>query len=841
MNPSLHPASTSGQLPPPPPVAVFQAELVNGIGKWSLQFETIPGYGYTVEQSQDLEHWDSAPNGLFYGNGNGQKCYICDGPMPPLQTSGTGGGTPPPTPSWNLQELEFVLQLQTDNGSPTFRLKRPAYTPIGATGPLAAWDQICSQALPAQTDGTRSFYLLEWADAATHTMYWVNVVTQCSTDPIDPDSEPTTPEQAGEYQVFQAIKAQLIARMAAPDVAAGPPVPSPHKFARLKRTEIDVNQNGLWDWWELAHSYQPFALAGQVGYADGGADDDADGLTNAQELALGTDPHIRDTDGDGFLDGEDTDPTNPDKHPDPVTYIVVATKRVSISDGSPTFSENFTSNCLPNHAWTFTHLPEVTKLKQDLGLFLLPEDAQSPSLDNAEGDMSASGSITKLTSNEGTYYTGHLEAARVWLVHKPIEKFDVAQKFLKITTNVGPGITDPELTTPEEVTLTVPKGDTQSPPEELEPTPTAVVTDALLGTASSTVALVRVEIEPDENMAGIVGDVVPSAKSGSTVTHFVTPKKSTDLPQEYVELRAKGMTAAAFNAKYRWEGGEECAEGNKHKVKRDATGKTVLKILTKKGNVVAAEMNVWVVWADSQDPVRREITTGNVIGRPISGDDALAFRIAGGYSFKFSIEPVDLFADHPAEKPELEDENTFKKVTIDPPGATMVHVLEGVNLKLGANMKFDVSRRLRLKILNPNGIAKSWFPKVKGPVFDGQPKMDVIVAEFPNDGKVGNDDPYTTGQDNNPYLATRKENLAHGKGEISSTDIPNTYMFGEAGNEGDTYEMRAQFGEFARLLIGGNWYKISDYTNWKLHMKFLHANFLWHNNGSVLSLDNAGF
>lgn len=43
-------------------------------------------------------------------------------------------------------------------------------------------------------------------------------------------------------------------------------------------------------------------------------DSDSDGITDAEELALGTDPDNADTDGDGFTDGEEvdtgTDPTN---------------------------------------------------------------------------------------------------------------------------------------------------------------------------------------------------------------------------------------------------------------------------------------------------------------------------------------------------------------------------------------------------------------------------------------------------------------------------------------------------------------------------------------------------
>ncbi len=51
-----------------------------------------------------------------------------------------------------------------------------------------------------------------------------------------------------------------------------------------------------------------------------GQDTDGDGLTDAEERELGTDPLLRDTDDDGFSDEEElnlwgTDPLSPDDHP----------------------------------------------------------------------------------------------------------------------------------------------------------------------------------------------------------------------------------------------------------------------------------------------------------------------------------------------------------------------------------------------------------------------------------------------------------------------------------------------------------------------------------------------
>jgi hypothetical protein len=55
----------------------------------------------------------------------------------------------------------------------------------------------------------------------------------------------------------------------------------------------------------LPGGFQLRALQSDAPVAAGGVspDSDNDGLTDAEELALGTDPHNPDTDGDGLLDG----------------------------------------------------------------------------------------------------------------------------------------------------------------------------------------------------------------------------------------------------------------------------------------------------------------------------------------------------------------------------------------------------------------------------------------------------------------------------------------------------------------------------------------------------------
>jgi hypothetical protein len=67
----------------------------------------------------------------------------------------------------------------------------------------------------------------------------------------------------------------------------------------------DSDKDGLTDSWEREH----FTA---INAQNGTGDPDHDRLTNAEELALGTDPNKADTDGDGATDDDDSDPLDPD-------------------------------------------------------------------------------------------------------------------------------------------------------------------------------------------------------------------------------------------------------------------------------------------------------------------------------------------------------------------------------------------------------------------------------------------------------------------------------------------------------------------------------------------------
>jgi hypothetical protein len=84
--------------------------------------------------------------------------------------------------------------------------------------------------------------------------------------------------------------------------------------------DTDDDGDGLPDAWEIVYTLDPLDATGINGAA---GDPDADSLTNAGELAAGTDPRNPDTDGDTLLDGVDLAPLVADALP-PTAFFVPA-------------------------------------------------------------------------------------------------------------------------------------------------------------------------------------------------------------------------------------------------------------------------------------------------------------------------------------------------------------------------------------------------------------------------------------------------------------------------------------------------------------------------------------
>jgi hypothetical protein len=336
-------------------------------------------------------------------------------------------------------------------------------------------------------------------------------------------------------------------------------------------------------------------------------------------------------------------------------------------------------------------------------------------------------------------------------------------------------------------------------------------------------------------MAGVVGDVVKSAKAGSTVEHFVTPKKTTDLNQEYVVLKAIGVTADQItdghaNQVVQWDGGEAVpGEPLKRRVKRDATGNgpTEVKIKAKQGGTVAAQMNVWVVWCD-WNPIRVVLPPHAQAGAtapqpPAQGQDFT--YTSHGITTTATIKP-DLIITDP-EHPALEGAPQS-----DPPGVGAIHLNDGRPIAR-PKYKWDISRQYRCKIITVN-FDKQWalnfgtgVPTPGGGIYaniQGANETSTIV-DYPQDKLDGNDDseaetaqPGTWGENGNPYDEL-PQGLA-GKGILFDSDAPgHPVALNVAPPNGAALEVKLQFRQFCRLEIGGKWFRVSDDQPWKHHGK----------------------
>jgi len=315
---------------------------------------------------------------------------------------------------------------------------------------------------------------------------------------------------------------------------------------------------------------------------------------------------------------------------------------------------------------------------------------------------------------------------------------------------------------------------------------------------------------PDVVMTVTAAGATEIPPDGNTaITHFVTPKRA-----DLVTLTATlALDTPGMRGRITWEGATP-VPGNPLQavVPRHLAAKHVVKI--KVGQRVERELRVWVVWTTA--------TAGDI---PISYQEPVFLAgagvggfITGGFTFRHQIAPGAIITD--ADRPNLRRLNVSA-----PPGGN--HPLSGDPLSGGADKKWDNSRQIKAKILNPAGLANSAF---------AQP-APVAVADYPVNDVEGNDDRATgdefdNGDTDNPYVSG---------GFLHGQDSPGMGIDHTAGRDGDTWERRLHFREFTRLELAGTWHRISDFFPWRIHVKFRKAGGKWVDNGTDKALDNAGF
>jgi hypothetical protein len=367
---------------------------------------------------------------------------------------------------------------------------------------------------------------------------------------------------------------------------------------------------------------------------------------------------------------------------------------------------------------------------------------------------------------------------------------------------------------------------------------------------------VDAKIEPDDDQCGETGDIVPSSKSSGGEKHYVSPKKASS----YVVLKAEVTPEGTnFDQNFEWEGGEAVTGSpEKCKVSRGTTGKTVVKLKYKGGAKAgqdADKINVWIIWATWEEVTKvKDVTVKHKTDtQPKQGQVGPGTWVETEWRFVAKIEPAGIITED--DIPDLTGKG-YRPV----PGGDDEHIGNGKDLKLGQNLRWDVSRRIRIKVISES-IGTNDYVSANGKIYDnlpttpaeGERTVEDYETDDDPDGPTGNDDTSYSDEDNDPYEDKEDQPGNPGtktpKGKVASSDYPKTPEFIDAaGDNGDTVQWKIHFQEFVRLQIGvnlysgyKNWYRVSELKKWRYLVKLKKQGGTWEDDGCVSEENNNGW
>lgn len=327
-----------------------------------------------------------------------------------------------------------------------------------------------------------------------------------------------------------------------------------------------------------------------------------------------------------------------------------------------------------------------------------------------------------------------------------------------------------------------------------------------------------------------------------------------------MNLKAVGITEEMItpghaNQILEWDpaiGEPVAGEPLRWKVKRDVAAKSEIFIREKQSQEEAAKLNVWVVWATLAENYPK-VPEGDFV----SGVGGALWKIPdNGWRFKFVISPNEIIYESDLEVPNLEGANRTPT-----PGNGKISTAEPTPDELPvmyadtAGLKWDVSRRVSSEVKNPDRISfVKWQPLMRPKLlFDGY-EESFTRDDFPTDPAEANDDPFAVSdEDSNPYYSpsvpNRPISLIHERGEVTSTDAPQTGVTAFSipnPPKGFSFENYTNFQEFVRLEIAGDihdkkvpaWFRISEYVNWHFvaKMSYDHDTLEYRNDGCATGL-----
>ena len=388
-----------------------------------------------------------------------------------------------------------------------------------------------------------------------------------------------------------------------------------------------------------------------------------------------------------------------------------------------------------------------------------------------------------------------------------------------VTFEVVPIKNDESLEDVEDIVVTL-----MDPPNEAGGPPSYVLADPTTNpttgtTTQPTTAPVKLdngEVGAIAGQAGIIGGVVPSKDPKFAVRHFVSPKAA----DQVVTLEAGVQAGKTFAELYKWDGGDPVA-GNaaQRTVSRTAPGRYDVKLVSVATNQPVYIFTVWVVWADmtlvQTAPVR--LGLGIATPPPDAAGNArpdIGVAVETEWAFNAEIFPKTIITDP--------DRPSFDGPPIsDAPNRNALHVLDLKKFGQPAG-KWDISRQFRKKFLSP-AIGPDGLQEIPGPMYAQLPNANQVVGASPNQGPDGFPVDEAEGNDDSGNEGVREftdpESQTH-KGLLIDNDLTSgPGILERAGAVGATFEARSHYREFARLEIAGKWYKISNFGQWRFHVK----------------------
>ena len=200
---------------------------------------------------------------------------------------------------------------------------------------------VCCATLPAPADmtpqpqasliqGSSTDWSLDWDGVEQRTYF-----TQWSLDLVTWNYSPNIEYGSNvNHTCFTASSPKFFVRLCYTDVPTSDPELADYDFDGLGNLfeltlgtdplAADSDHDGLIDGVEIAKGSNP--LSDTDGDLLRAVDSDGDGVSDAVELLHGTSPTLRDSDGDGFGDGEDVFPLDPSLHALPTSRSGDGTK-----------------------------------------------------------------------------------------------------------------------------------------------------------------------------------------------------------------------------------------------------------------------------------------------------------------------------------------------------------------------------------------------------------------------------------------------------------------------------------------------------------------------------------